>query len=105
MHKLVVVMMTALALGAGVAAPVQAQRFGIFFGDERQDFLPERITCLTQYQIRQAIADLGYTDIYLNVPMEKNIEVRATRGDWVYLLDFNFCSAQVEGRSRLRPAR
>jgi len=104
MAKLTAVLMMALALGAGAAAPAQAQSFGIFFGDEASDFYPERITCLNDYQIRQEVADLGYTNIYLNVPNEKHVQVRATKGDWVYLLDFNYCSAQIERRARLRPA-
>lgn len=111
MHKVAAALLMTLTLGAGYAVPTQAQGFGIFFGDERSDFFDERsdffherIICLTQYQIREAIADLGYTNIYLNVPHDKHIEVRATQGDWVYLLDFNYCTARVEERRRLRPA-
>jgi hypothetical protein len=97
-------LMLALTLLATAAAPAQAQPFGMFFGDERSDFHPERPSCLTDYQIRQAIADLGYHDIYLNVAMDKRIQVRATQGEWVYLLEFNYCSARIESRKRLRPA-
>ena len=104
MRRTAAALMIALALGAGLAGPAQAQRLGLFFGDQRSDFLPHPILCLTDYQIRQAVADLGYHDIYLNVPSDKHVEVRATHGDWVYLLDFNYCSAQIEGRTRLRPA-
>jgi len=95
----------ALVLGGGLAGPAQAQRFGLFFGDERTDFPHERVICLGDYQVRQAVADLGYRDIYLNVFNRKHVEVRATKGDWVYLLDFNYCSAEIESRTRLRPAR
>ncbi len=105
MKRLATMAMLALVLGSGLASPAQAQRFGLFFGDERTDFHHERVMCLTDYQVRQAVADLGYRDIYLNVFNRKHVEVRATKGDWVYLLDFNYCSAQVESRTRLRPAR
>jgi hypothetical protein len=106
MTRFIAVALTALLLGGSVIAPVQAQsfNFGIFFGDEPSDFYPERITCMTNRQIRDAVAARGYTNIYLNVAMEKNIQVRATRDGWVYLLDFNFCSGRIEGRQRLRPA-
>jgi hypothetical protein len=106
MRRSIAIALTALLLGAGVAMPVQAQSFGfgIFFGDEESDFYPERITCMTDRQIRDAVSARGYTNIALNVPMKKNIQVRATRDGWVYLLDFNFCSGRIEGRERLRPA-
>lgn len=96
----------ALAVALISAAPAQAQsfRFGMFFGDERSDFYPERITCMTQYQVRQAVAQRGYTNIALNVMMEKHVEVRATRDGWVYLLDFNYCTGHIEGRQKLRRA-
>ncbi|WP_332690868.1 hypothetical protein [Devosia sp.] len=106
MIRFIAIALTALLLGAGAAMPAQAQSFGfgIFFGDEASDFYPERITCMTDRQIRDAVAARGYTNIYLNVAMEKNIQVRATRDGWVYLLDFNFCSGRIEGRQQLRPA-
>lgn len=104
MKRSAATLMVALALGAGLVGPAQAQRFGLFFGDERADFAPERITCLTDYEIRRTIADLGYRDIFLNVPMDKRIQVRATQGKWVYLIEFNYCSARIESRKRLRPA-
>lgn len=103
MIKFAAVLMAAMLLGTGAAAPVQAQGFGIFFGDERSDFFPERFICLTDRQIRQAVADEGYSDIFLNVPNNKHIQVRATQGGWVYLLDFNYCSGRIESRQRLRP--
>jgi hypothetical protein len=97
----------AVVLGMGVAAPAQAQtqRFGLMFGDERKDLFPERFSCMTDYQIREAVAAQGYSQIALNVPDNKHIEVRATKGDWVYLLDFNYCSGRIESRTQLRPAR
>ena len=105
MKKLVGLLMVAVLLGSAVAGPAQAQRFGLFFGDEHTDFYPERISCLNDHQIRAAVADLGYRDIYLNIPDRKHVQVRATQGNWIYLLDFNYCSAHVESRKKLRPAR
>ena len=106
MHKLASILMAVTLLAAGASAPAQAQSFGIFFGDEPSDFFatPERITCLTDRQIRAAVAAQGYTNIYLNVANDKHIQVRATQGGWVYLLDFNFCTGEIEDRQQLRPA-
>jgi hypothetical protein len=105
MTRFATVMMTVMILAGGLAASTQAQSFGIFFGDEPSDFFaPERIVCLSDHQIRETIAGLGYTDIALNVPNERNVQVRATQGGWVYLLDFNFCTGEIEGRKPLRQA-
>jgi len=98
MTKIAAVVLAAMLIGAGATAPAQSQslNFGIFFGDERSDFYqdyPERVTCLTDRQIRDAVADLGYTNISLTVPNDKHIQVRATRDGSVYLLDFNYCTA------------
>ncbi|MCR6672482.1 hypothetical protein [Devosia ginsengisoli] len=106
MTKSIAIALAALLLGTSVTIPAQAQSasFGIFFGDEESDFFPERITCMSGYEVRQAVADRGYTNIYLNVMTNKHVEVRATRGDWVYLLDFNYCTGRIEDRTQLRPA-
>ena len=106
MTKPIVIAIAALLLGTAIAAPVQAQSatFGIFFGDEESDFFPQRITCMGDYQIRQAVAARGYGDIHLNVMNDGHVEVRATRDGWVYLLDFNYCSGRIEDRKQLRPA-
>lgn len=103
MTRTIAIGLMALLLGA-TAVPAQAQSFGIFFGDQESDFFPERITCMGDYQVRQAVAQRGYTNIYLNVMNDKHVEVRATKGGWVYLLDFNYCSGRIESRTRLRPA-
>lgn len=104
MKRFVATTLTALLLAGGLAMPAQAQSFGIFFGDEESDFVPERMTCMGDYQVRQAVAARGYTDIYLNVMNDKHVEVRATRDGWVYLLDFNYCTGRIEDRTQLRPA-
>ncbi|HTO29248.1 MAG TPA: hypothetical protein VL017_11715 [Devosia sp.] len=106
MTKSIVIAVAALLLGAAIATPVQAQspKFGIFFGDEESDFFPDRITCMGDYQVRQAVAARGYSNIYLNVMNDGHVEVRATRDGWVYLLDFNYCKGRIEARRQLRPA-
>lgn len=95
-------MMTALALAP---LPVAAQTsFGFHFGDEQRDFYPQLPMCLADRQIRESIARRGYTNIALNVANEKRIQVRATKGGWVYLIDFDFCADRIRGRQALRPA-
>ena len=111
MPKFDTLALTAVLLTAAPSFPAHAQSsgFGVFFGDEESDFFerdyfPERITCMTDRQIRDDIAGRGYTNIALNVANRDRIEVRATRDGWVYLLDFNFCSGSILGRTQLRPA-
>lgn len=88
------------------AAPAHAQGFGVFFGDEESDFYapPQRITCMTDRQIRDAVAAEGFSNIYLNVPNDGHVEVRATIDGWVYLLEYDFCRGYIEEARRLRPA-
>ena len=107
MSRFALMAMTALLLGSGASIPAQAQipGFGVYFGDEESDFFPERITCMTDRQIRDDIAARGYTDVALNVPNDGRVEVRATRDGIVYLLDFNFCSGRIVKVTELRPAR
>ncbi|MBD8064534.1 hypothetical protein IC608_03485 [Devosia sp. PTR5] len=103
-------MVTVLLIGLGTFAPLQAasaqsMNFGIHFGDEPDDFFPPLPICLTDRQIRDAIADRGFSDIFLNVANEGQIQVRATRGNWVYLIDFDYCRDRIDDITRLRPAR
>jgi hypothetical protein len=95
----------ALALVVALAVtPAQAQNFGIFFGDEPSDLFsaPRLPMCMTDRQIRDAVADQGYDNVALNVRNEDHIQVRATRDGSVYLLDFNVCTGRIEDRRRLR---
>lgn len=104
MNKMAAAMFAAFIAGVGVVPAVQAQSFGIFFGDEPSDFAPQFAVCLSDNQIRNWIADRGYTNVALNVPNDKHIEVRATKDGTVYLLDFNYCTGVIEGQQRLRAA-
>ena len=95
----------ALALGATAvtAAPSQAQGFGFSFGfgaDEQRR--PLRLCLLTDSQLRRTIREQGYTDIFLNVANNNRIQVRASRGRWVYLLTVNSCTGRILDRERLR---
>ena len=60
------------------------------------------LLCYTDYQVRQAVARQGFTNIYLNAPIEAHQRVRATRKGVVYLLDFNICTGRIVGMERLR---
>jgi hypothetical protein len=105
--KAILVSIAALAIGAALSAPATAQgsfNFGFRFGDQATDFFPQRALCLTDRQIREAIARRGYTNIALNVPNERRIEVRAVQDGWVYLIDFDFCANRVRGITTLRRA-
>jgi hypothetical protein len=109
MTKSIAIALTALLLGSAAVAPVYAQPagFGVDDDDGFFDFFPdypERITCLTDNQVRQAVRDQGFSDIYLNVMNDKHVEVRASRDGWVYLLDFNYCTGRIEDGYQLRRA-
>ena len=90
--------------GAGFCADLPL-RFRIGAGDDPSAvFLPRRLCILTDRGLRDAIADQGYSRIYLNVPTGRYIQARATRGDWVYLLKVNVCTGLIVDRQRLRRA-
>lgn len=105
----VAAMMVALALGAAApAATAQTFNFGFGIGqgfdDEDDGFFgpPQLAMCLTDSQIRRSIANRGYSQIALNIPNNKRVQVRATKGGTVYLLKFNFCTDRIEDRTALR---
>lgn len=103
--------LVALVLGASAAnaVPVKAQGFG--FGldwsltnsDRPRRGVPQ-LCILSDHGIREAVRQQGYTNIYLNVQMGHYIQVRATQGKWVYLLDVNACTGTIMDRQRLRRA-
>ena len=98
-----------LGLGA-IAAPAMAQSPGFGFGpgfdNQPGDYFdPPLPMCMSDNQIRQTIADYGYTHISLNVPNNKRIQVRATLGGTVYLIKFNYCTGRIENRDALRRAQ
>lgn len=95
-------------LGIALAAatlPAQAQQFHFGFGTDGFGYRrPLLCVELTDRQIRNAVRDQGYRDISLNVRNDQRIQVRATRGSWVYLLRVSTCTGAILNRDRLRPA-
>jgi hypothetical protein len=78
-----------LALGASAltAMPTQAGYDFFYEFDEM---------CMTDYQIRNAIEDEGFEDIYLNVADEDGeIQVKATMDGTVYLIDYDTCDHEI----------
>ena len=100
----------ALTLGAGAltALPAEAASFNIqfggggFYGGDGGHRHRPNMSCLTDYQTRQRIAQYGYRNIYLNVANGEYIQARASRGSRTYLIDFNRCTGRIEGTTRLR---
>ena len=99
-----------LALGVTTltALPVQAGspgfNFSFEFGNGEFRFgnkFPQHFVCLTDRQIRRAIRNRGYHDVFLNVPNGQYIQVKATKGKWVYIIKFNYCTNDIVDRYRL----
>ncbi len=99
--------LAAVALLSAEPQAAQAQSFFFQFGFGSDGFfhrLPPRTCFMTDSQIRQAVRQRGYHDIYLNVENNNRIQVRATKGDWVYLLVVSTCTGRILDRDRLRPS-
>ncbi len=96
----------AATLGLALAAtivPAGAAQFHFGFGTDGFGFRrPLLCLELTDRQIRNAVRDQGYSNIYLNVRNDRRIQVRATRGEWVYLLRVSTCTGAILDRQRLR---
>ncbi|RYE38971.1 MAG: hypothetical protein EOP21_11365 [Hyphomicrobiales bacterium] len=87
---------------AATALPAQAASLHFQFGN---DLGYRRVACLielTDSQIRRAVAAQGYRNIYLNVANDRRIQIRATKGDGVYLLKVSTCTGRILERDRLR---
>ncbi len=103
MFKLSVAAVTLAGVMAG-AAPVAAQGFGFGFDDRRRAPFSD-LLCANEFQVRQLIGRRGYTDISLNARQGRYIQARATRGAWVYLIQYDRCSKAIVDTTRLRRAR
>jgi len=91
---------------AATAVPAQAASAQFHFGIGDGFGFRRPLVCieLTDRQIRNAVAAQGYDKIYLNVRNDRRIQVRATKGKWVYLLKVSTCTGAILNRDRLRPA-
>ena len=89
----------ALALALCTTLPANA---GLFHRHSDGSYTIDPLLCMTDYQVRQAVAARGFTHIFLNAPIETQIQVKATRGGAVYLIDFDRCAGQIDGIERLR---
>lgn len=104
-HKAWLLALTAALFLGAMPQAAQAQGFVFGFGPEGHfRRLPPRLCMMTDSQIRQAVRQRGYHDIYLNVAIDNRIQVRATRGEWVYLLRVSTCTGRILERERLRPS-
>lgn len=92
----------ALAAAATVS-PASAQLFHRNREGGGLSFDP--LMCQTDYQIRQTFAAQGYTHITLSAPVQSVIRVRASKGNRLYLIDYNYCLGQIDGVTPLAAAR
>lgn len=95
--------LVALVLGLGMPSAQAGDSFSIFSDGLFLD-APARVCLVGNSALRRAIERQGYSNVYLNVPNDNRIQVRATRGKWVYLLQVNHCTGRVLDGRRLRPA-
>ena len=92
------------------SSPTLAQAPGMFTGDDDDYFRGrpylEPLVCIeiTDHRVREAVREEGFTDIYLNARHDRGIQVRATQGGWVYLLQVSTCTGWILYGQRLRPA-
>jgi hypothetical protein len=88
-----------IAAAASAATPAQAWTFSTgsgFWNQDNPDRLPELAICQTDYQVRRAMAEAGYENIYLGGRMSpKRVQVKASLGNRTYLLNYNRCTRQV----------
>lgn len=103
MNSLLRIGLVALALGTAAPAAQAAGPVSIFSDGLFLD-APARVCLVGNSALRRAIARQGYENVFLNVPNDNRIQARATRGDWVYLLEVNHCTGRILDRRRLRPA-
>jgi hypothetical protein len=59
---------------------------------------------LTDHRIRTIMAERGFTDIYLNSRIKREIQVKATMDGWVWLMEVSVCTGEILETRQLRPA-
>src|ERR1700716_3945123 len=89
--------LAAAALGLALSAVVPAQAGILMHRDSDGVFSINPLLCLTDYDVRQVIAERGYTHIRLNAPIEAHIQIKAERAGATWLIDFNRCSNRIVG--------
>lgn len=89
----------AAAIAGSSAAPASA---ALFRRNSDGQALINPLLCQTDYEIRQALAQAGYTHVSLNAPIESHIQARGTKGGATYLIDYNFCFGYIASVQRLR---
>ena len=100
----------ALTVGSAAVTAIPVQAASLHYMGPGLSFglgYPHRINpllCYTDYQVRQALSRQGFSRIYLNAANGRFIQARATRGRWVYLIEFNRCSGNIVDLRRLRRA-
>lgn len=102
----------AALIGSAILAvsPAYAQAPGMFTGDDDAFFDtdpyrdPPFCIEISDHGLREMVAEQGFTNVYLNVRNDKRIQVRATKGKWVYLLQVSTCTGSIVYGQRLRPA-
>lgn len=89
-----------------VASPAYAQAPWLFTGDDDDDYFdyPPCPIELTDPSLRRAVGRQGFSDIFLNARNDQRVQVRATQGQWVYLLQVDTCTGSIIYGQRLRPA-
>lgn len=108
MHKKSAAATTALLfiLALGAASPANAQLVTSNPRVNDGQLMIDPLLCQSDYQVRQAIAAAGFTNIFLNAPIQNHIRVRATKGKTVYLIDYNRClGARIVSIGPLRAAK
>ncbi|HXE53168.1 MAG TPA: hypothetical protein VN541_09145 [Tepidisphaeraceae bacterium] len=95
-----------VAIAAASCSPVEAQ---LVYSNPRINdgqIRVDPLLCQTDYQIRRSLAAAGFTNIFLNAPIDTRIRARATKGGVVYLIDYDYClNPGIVGQAPLRSAR
>jgi hypothetical protein len=97
---------TALALAFCTVAPAEAQLVTSNPRVNNGQLMIDPLLCQSDYEVRKAIAAAGFTHIFLNAPIENRIRARASRGNAVYLIDYDRClDPRIIGVQRLRGSK
>ena len=97
---------TVLVLAFGAVAPAKAQLVTRNPRVNDGQLMIDPLLCQSDYEVRKAIAAAGFTHIFLNAPIENQIRARASKGNAVYLIDYDRClDPRIIGVQRLRSSK